>query len=95
MEKDLIVRKAVQEDAGQIVSMVESLLSEIVLKTGVQSFNFNTQEAVENLLTFFQEDKYIVFLAEVDGKAVGFIALTESYALYAEGVFGTITEFFV
>jgi GNAT superfamily N-acetyltransferase len=34
-------------------------------------------------------------VAEEAGKPVGFIALYESYALYAEGAFGTIPELYV
>ena len=41
-------------------------------------------------------EKYFVFVARDGiGSAVGFVTLYESYALYAEGAFGTIPELYV
>jgi GNAT superfamily N-acetyltransferase len=46
--------------------------------------------------TFLDREKYFVFVARnLNGDLVGFIALYESYALYAEGAFGTIPELYV
>jgi GNAT superfamily N-acetyltransferase len=41
------------------------------------------------------KDLYTVLLATLDSKPVGFLSLYESYALYTEGVYGTIPEFYV
>ena len=37
----------------------------------------------------------LLLLEEKTGQAVGFVTLYESYALYTEGAFGTIPEFYV
>ena len=48
------------------------------------------------LKDFIYREKYFVFVAQSENQAlVGFIALYENYALYAEGAFGTIPELFV
>ena len=64
---------------------------------GVPAFNFSRIETTNRLREFLENEKYVVFVARngVDGKQVGFIALYESYSLYAEGVFGTIPELYV
>ena len=41
------------------------------------------------------KDLYTVLLAKLDSIPVGFLSLYESYALYTEGAFGTIPEFYV
>lgn len=76
--------------------MVGELLAEIMSAIGVQAFNFDLSETTERLSNFIEQEKYFVFLArEEGGHPVGFVSLYESYALYAEGVFGTIPELFV
>lgn len=76
--------------------MVGELLSEIMASTGIQAFNFDLAATTERLADFISREKYFVFVAcgENDGP-VGFITLIESYALYAEGAFGTIPELYV
>jgi GNAT superfamily N-acetyltransferase len=45
---------------------------------------------------FLNREKYFVFVArDEQQRAVGFIAMVESHALYAEGTFGTIPELYV
>jgi GNAT superfamily N-acetyltransferase len=76
--------------------MVGELLHEIMAATGSQAFHFDRQATVERLLDYIQQEKYFVFVAYAAGEnPVGFISVYESYALYAEGVFGTIAELFV
>lgn len=76
--------------------MVGQLLAEIMNAIGVQAFNFDLAETTSRLQDFLDQEKYFVFVAR-DGNAnsAGFIALYESYALYAEGAFGTIPELYV
>ncbi|MBI3775184.1 MAG: GNAT family N-acetyltransferase [Gammaproteobacteria bacterium] len=64
---------------------------------GVSAFNFNLNETMSRLSAVLDNEKYVVFVARDGerGKVLGFIALYESYALYAEGAFGTIPEFYV
>ena len=76
--------------------MVGELLAEIMNAIGIQAFNFDLAETTSRLQDFLTREKYFVFVARTGtGKPVGFIALYESYALYAEGAFGTIPELYV
>ena len=76
--------------------MVGELLAEIMDAIGVQAFNFDLAETISRLTDFLNHEKYFVFVARAnDGNPAGFIALYESYALYAEGPFGTIPELYV
>lgn len=76
--------------------MVGELLEEIMLVIGEQAFNFDVADTVSRLGDFIESERYFVFVAHSgEGKPAGFIALCESCALYAEGVFGTIPELYV
>lgn len=76
--------------------MAGELLNEIMSTLGVQVFNFNLAETATRLRDFIAGEKYVVFVAEgANAGPVGFIALVESHALYAEGAFGIIPELFV
>ncbi len=76
--------------------MVGELLTEIMNAIGVQTFNFDLAETTTRLKDFLHREKYFVFVARSgSGNPAGFIALYESYALYAEGAFGTIPELYV
>lgn len=90
------IRAATPADAGAIAVMVGELLTEIMHTIGEALFAFHLEESVATLEEFLQRGHYQVFVAEqADGEMLGFIALYESYALYAEGAFGTIPEFYV
>lgn len=76
--------------------MVGELLAEIMRAIDVQAFNFDLVETASRLQDFIDQEKYFVFVARcANGTPAGFIALYESYALYAEGAFGTIPELYV
>jgi GNAT superfamily N-acetyltransferase len=76
--------------------MVGELLEEIMVTIGSPAFRFNTSETAERLVDLMEQEKYFVFVARNQDKSLcGFISLYESYALYAEGAFGTIPELFV
>ena len=96
MNSDFTIERAVSSDAGDIAVMVGELLAEIMEAIGVQAFNFDLAATTARLKDFLEREKYVVFVTR-DGKAtpVGFIALTESHALYAEGAFGTIPELYI
>jgi len=92
----IAIRKANAGDAENIAAMVGELLNAIMAGIGSPVFNFNPEDTLLRLRTFLEQGNYTVFIAEQgDTEAAGFIALTESHALYAEGAFGTIPEFFV
>ncbi|MBK8182318.1 MAG: GNAT family N-acetyltransferase [Candidatus Competibacteraceae bacterium] len=76
--------------------MVGELLEEIMNAIGSPAFRFNFEETVNRLTLFIEQEKYVVFIVRGDeGLPIGFIALYESYALYAGGAFGTIPELYV
>ena len=83
-------------DAPTVAVMVGELLTEIMNATGVQAFNFDLVETTSRLKDFLNQEKYFVFVARSgDMIPAGFIALCESYGLYANGTFGTIPEFYI
>ena len=96
MSEDFAIYRATSDAAPAIAPMVGELLAEIMSSIGVQSFNFDLAETTLRLQDFLNREQYFVFAAQdVSGNPVGFISLYESYALYAEGAFGTIPEFYV
>lgn len=96
MTSEIKIEKATAADAQAVAILVGELLAEIMSAIGAQAFNFNLDETTARLADFITHEKYFVFVASDDsGNVVGFIALYESYALYAEGAFGTIPELYV
>jgi GNAT superfamily N-acetyltransferase len=96
MSTEFTVQKVTASDALEIAEMVGELLAEIMNAIGVQAFNFDLSETTTRLTDFLNQEKYFVFVARGgSGNPAGFIALYESYALYAEGAFGTIPELYV
>lgn len=96
MMTNLNIRSANADDAENLALMVEALLGEIMDGIGSPVFNFNGDDTRLRLRQFLDQGNFIVFIAEQrNAEAIGFIALTESHALYAEGAFGIIPEFFV
>lgn len=93
---EMTISRAKASDVTDVAAMVGELLLEIMNAIGIQAFNFAFAETAERLHRFLDQEKYFVFIARArDGRALGFIALTEGHALYAEGAFGTIPELYV
>jgi len=89
------IEKATKDDSYDLSVMTGELLQEIMDKIHVKVFNFNqadTQKRAEDLIS---KNLYFVFIAKDKNKSVGFVSLYESYALYAEGAYGTIPELYV
>lgn len=91
----MIIRTATAQDVPMVAEMVGELLAEIMAAIGEQAFNFDLAATVERLEAFISQEKYFVFVAWDGDAPAGLVALYESYALYAEGAFGTIPEFYV
>ncbi len=91
----MIIRRATVQDAPQVAEMVGELLVEIMEAIGIQAFNFDLPTTIHRLVGFLGQEKYFVFVACDETVPIGFITLYESYALYAEGAFGTIPEFYI
>lgn len=90
------IHRASTNEAREVAVMVGELLDEIMSTIGEQVFSFSLDETTARLEDFIVREQYFVFVAQSgDAGPVGFIALTESHALYAEGAFGTIPELFV
>ncbi len=81
----IAIKPATPEQSPDIAEIVGQLLAEIMSRIDVKAFNFDRSQTAERLRQFLADQKYVVFVAEDAGKPVGFIALYESYALYAEG----------
>jgi len=96
MSDDIIIEKANAGNSFEVAVMVGELLTEISDAIGVKAFNFDLDDTAARLRDFLKRDKYFVFVArQGSSKPIGFITLYESYALYAEGIFGTIPELYV
>ena len=96
MTSKIAIRCATINDAKNVAVMVGELLNEIMSAIGIHAFNFSLEETTDRFKDFLGREKYFVFVAESKNEGmIGFIALYESHALYAEGAFGTIPEFFV
>jgi GNAT superfamily N-acetyltransferase len=96
MSTSFTIQRAIASDAHAIAVMAGELLAEIMGAINVQAFNFNLHKTIARLQDFINQEKYFVFVArDTSGAPAGFIALYESYALYAEGAFGTIPELYV
>jgi GNAT superfamily N-acetyltransferase len=86
---------ALPEDAEVIATMVGELLDEIMAAVSEKAFNFHHHDTEARARAWLSDGSYRVLLARVRGTVVGFLALYQSYALYTEGVYGTIPEFYV
>jgi len=96
MTKNVTITAATADDAHEIAVMVGELLNEIMGAIRLPSFHFDLRETADRLRDFLIRDKYFIFIAlDECGKAAGFLSLYESYALYAEGTFGTLPELYV
>ena len=95
MRNNISIRQANPQEAAAIAQLVGRLLSEIMSTTGVQAFQFDLDATTERLEQFLEQGKYWVFVAEDGGTLTGFLSMYECYALYAEGVFGTMAEFYI
>jgi GNAT superfamily N-acetyltransferase len=89
------IRLASIEDAESIAVMVGELTDEIIDRTGIRHFNVHVEETAARCRRLLDTGPYEAYLAVEGTGAVGFVALCESYALYAEGAFGIIQELYV
>lgn len=82
-------------DAGIVAAAVKALTDEIIERTRAQHFNVDLPQTEARCRDFLETGSYAVYVAERDGACIGFAALCESHALYAEGTFGIVQEFYV
>lgn len=84
-----------QIHVDQIAQLAICLTHEIIERTGMQHFDVDIVLAEKLCKEFLERDKYHVIAALDQNRVIGFGALCESYALYAEGTFGILQEFYV
>jgi GNAT superfamily N-acetyltransferase len=94
---NLRIDHAQPDDAPIIAQMVGELLREVMAIIGTNVFGFHREETESRARSWMTDGKYSVLLARdgVQPEPLGFLAVYESLALYAEGSFGTIPELFV
>ena len=96
MKADITIQRVTVDDVQEVSVLVGGLLTEIMDAIGVQALNFDLEETTARLEDFLKREKYFAFVSRNgSGHAIGFVALYESHALYAEGSFGTISELYV
>ena len=96
VSKDCEIREATTDDAPHVAVMVGELLNEIMLSINAPVFTFDLGRTTARLKNFIAFEKNFVFVAHGTKKRfLGFAALYESHALYADGSFGTISELYV
>ncbi len=96
MSAQFAITKATATDALDVAVMVGELLVEIMNTTGILAFNFDLAETTARIEDYIDRERYFLFVARSQsGFPAGFISLTENYALYAQGAFGTIPELYV
>ena len=96
MTDHIHIDKASADDCFSLAVMVGELLDEIMSATDTRAFNFDLEETTGRLKGFIEQGRYFVLVArDIGGIDLGFVALYECYALYAEGAFGTIPELYV
>jgi GNAT superfamily N-acetyltransferase len=89
------ITQAQPEDAAAVATLVGELLREIMAAVDDKVFNFHYAETEARASSWLRDGLYSVLLARERGAPIGFLALYQSYALYAEGAYGTIPEFYV
>ena len=89
------IAQAQPEDADSVATLVGELLHEIMAAVKDKVFDFHHVDTVVRARSWLKDGLYTVLLAHEGGEPLGFLALFESYALYTEGAYGTIPEFYV
>jgi GNAT superfamily N-acetyltransferase len=89
------ITQAQPEDAAAVATLVGELLHEIMAAINDKAFNFQHAATEARASAWLRDGFYTVLLARDGGAPVGFLALYQSYALYTEGAYGTIPEFYV
>ena len=94
---NLRIDHAQPNDAPIIAQMVGALLREIMAVVGTSVFGIHQEETEARARSWMADGKYSILLARdvESGEPLGFLAFYESYALYTEGAYGTIPEFYV
>lgn len=84
-------------DAEALSVLTGKLLGEIMERIQQAVFRFDPVATEQRAAELLERGVYRVLLARdvTSDKAVGFLSMYESYALYTEGAYGTIPELYV
>ena len=90
-----VITQATLRDAAAIAKLTVALTEEISKKMGARHFSLDTMETTEVCADLLSNGEYSVLLASINHEPIGFVGLSEGYALYAGGAIGTMQEFYV
>lgn len=91
----VVIHIARPTDAALVAEMATALTSEIIERTGVQHFNVNLPETTKLCARLIDSQSYVALVATEAANPIGFAGLCESHALYTEGTFGIVQEFYI
>jgi GNAT superfamily N-acetyltransferase len=89
------IRPAAVADAKLVAGMAVALTGEIMAATGTRHFNLEPSRTGALCERLLRAGAYVALIARDGATPVGFAGLCESHALYTEGTFGIIQEFYV
>lgn len=89
------ITQAQPDDAPIVATLVGELLHEIMAAINDKAFNFHHAGTEARADAWLRAGLYMVLLARDGEVPVGFLSLYQSYALYTEGIYGTIPELYV
>lgn len=88
-------QRVTSSHAEAIAKLAIELTNEIIELTETQHFDINISNTIQLCDRFIRDQSYTVIGAFYGNEIIGFIALSKSQSLYAEGSFGIIQEFYV
>jgi len=91
----LEIRLANPTDAALVAGMAMALTTEIVERTGIRHFDANREETTQLCARLIASQSYVALVAIEGSIPIGYAGLCESYALYTEGTFGIVQEFYI
>lgn len=91
----LVITRASAAHAVAVADMAIALTDEISARMSVQQFDLGSEQTAELCAELLSDGKYIALVATVENRHVGFVGMSEGHALYANGVIGTLQEFYV
>lgn len=91
------IRPTTPADAPEIARMVKALTDEIIEIVGQEHFDVDVQASTALAREWIERGAYAAYIAIDDAseRVIGVATLCESRALYAQGAFGIIQEFYV
>ena len=94
---EISIVAATADDAPTVAELVQALTDEIMQRTEKLHFNVDLAASTTLCQRLIEQGHYRVLLAveQPGGEVVGCATLCESHALYTEGSFGIVQEFYV